>query len=181
MRLRKLVQRLLVNKTLAGARVYDSLPYAVDHDDCPCLLIYTSREQASAPGRHTVTLSTTLSIDIEIRVSGNYHELQDQIDSIEETALDLILGSEEFQNEIESVSGITTNMSVEDGSKFAFALAILSIQVEYKKDILPRPDGQFLSARINVDAINPHDPNLAATGPDGRIEATVDLLIDQTN
>lgn len=38
---------------------------------------------------------------------------------------------------------------------------------------------QLTDVRINVDTISPHDPNLAATGPDGRVEVAVALPIQQ--
>jgi len=37
----------------------------------------------------------------------------------------------------------------------------------------------FERLHIDVDTINPHDPNLGATGPDGRIEASFDVEIPQ--
>lgn len=37
----------------------------------------------------------------------------------------------------------------------------------------------FEGLNVNVDAINPHDPNLAATGPDGRLEARLEIDLPQ--
>lgn len=38
----------------------------------------------------------------------------------------------------------------------------------------------FDTMQIKVDAIDPHDPNLGATGPDGTIEATLLVNVPQT-
>lgn len=38
----------------------------------------------------------------------------------------------------------------------------------------------FTEARIQIDAIDPHDPNVGASGPDGRIEADAIVPIPQT-
>lgn len=39
--------------------------------------------------------------------------------------------------------------------------------------------GAFTEMKIELDAIDPRDPNLAATGPDGTIEATVLIQVPQ--
>lgn len=38
---------------------------------------------------------------------------------------------------------------------------------------------ELQSVHINIDTINPHDPNLAATGPDGRVEVAAQIEIQQ--
>jgi len=37
----------------------------------------------------------------------------------------------------------------------------------------------FTEVKIDVDAIDPHDPNLGASGPDGKLESTITIAVPQ--
>lgn len=177
--LRELVKSILMNKTLAGPRVYDSLPYPVDKDDCPCILIYTPTDNATSRAGHTALLESSLTIAIEVRVYEVFKTSARTLDHIVEAVEDLVLSNETFQSHIESVSSFNTQTGQEDGGQLPFSIAILSITVEYKREIIAKPDGYYLFATLDVDAIDPSDPNEATPGPDGRIEATIDVVVPQ--
>lgn len=55
----------------------------------------------------------------------------------------------------------------------------LTVEDTYQGDALAALP-VFNKMQIKVDAIDPHDPNLGATGPDGTIEATALINIPQT-
>jgi len=123
-------------------------------------------------------METTLTIVVEVRVCEEFKTSAATVDLISEAVEDLVLSNELFQSEIESVSGLATQTAQEDGGKIPFSIAIITITVEYKREVIANPDGYYLAATVNVDAIDPSDPNRASPGPDGRIEATLDVVVN---
>lgn len=177
--LRKLIQRKLMNKTGAQERVYSALPFTTAAEDMPCILVYCTQENSATAAKHSAMYETTTSINIEVRVSEDYLTAEDTLDEICEQVETLLLQDYELQTAVEAISAWNTQKGWEDGGDYSFCIAIITMQVEYKREIAPAVDGYYLQAKVDVDAINPHDPNLAATGPDGRIEASLDLTVPQ--
>ena len=177
--LREMVVNLLKNKTLAGDKVYNSLPFNVNEDDCPCILVYSPTDNGTSRARHIPLMEASLTINIEARVMQEYTGAALALDTLAEQIETIILSSQAFQNEIEGVSSVNTQIGVDDGGKTIFCVAILGITVDYRREYPTVIDDQFLAATINTDTIDPYDPNRASKGPDGRIEATADVLIPQ--
>lgn len=178
-KLRQHIKHLLLNKTDARHRVYDSLPFPVDAEDCPCILIYTPEDRATSRAKHLAIIEATMTINIEVRCAGQFGETSELLDNIIEQIEDLVLSDETFQSEIEGITSINAQTAHEAIKENTFSIAILSISVDYKRNIEPKPDGHYLFASVEVDAIQPNDPNLGVTGPDGRIEAVLDVVIPQ--
>ena len=177
--LRKMIVNKLLNKTAAGPRVYSGLPFNTANDDCPCILVYASQENGTAPGKHTTLFNTTLTINIEVRVADDYRAAEDSIDSICEQIEMLLLADPELNMAVEAITSLNTQKGWEDGGDHSLSIAIIAMQFEYKRDISVITDGEFLTAHIDVDAIDPADPNIKQPGPDGRIEATAEITVNQ--
>lgn len=177
---RDMVRRKLVNKTAAAYRIYDSLPFQTSNDDCPCILIYTPQDNAQSAARHVPLFNASLTISIEVRVAESFKTSAVTLDSICEAVEDTLLGDQEFLGLFESIASVNTQCAYEDGGDMPLSIAIITITGEYKRQILPRPDGHFLTAEITVDAVDPRDPNVVGDGPDGRAEGVAVLTISQS-
>jgi len=177
---RDLVRKKLTNKTGAGDRVYDSLPFPTANEDCPCILIYTPQDNAQSSARHASMFSATLSISIEVRVSEKFTTSAATLDRVCEEIEDILLGDQDFLDLFESIASVNTQCAYEDGGELPLSIAIITITGEYKRVIQPRPDGHFLTAQITVDAVDPRDPNVLGDGPDGRAEGVAVLNISQS-
>lgn len=177
--LRRDIVDLLKGKTTAGQKVYDSLPFRTANNECPCILVYAPQENASARAKHVSMFDSSLTISIEARVAEDYLTAMQTLDTLCENIENLILSDQDFLQSVEAITAINTQIGQDDGGEYPLFLAIISVTVEYKKDIRPDIQDQFLTARVNVDAIDPYDQNLASSGPDGRIEGQAIINIEQ--
>lgn len=176
--LRTMIVAKLMNKTLAGARVYSALPFPTAQEDCPCVLVYTTQENSESRAKHTSMFETTLTISIEARVSDDYKVAEQRLDELCEQIEQTLLSDPDLLGAVEGIQSWNTQKAVEDGGEYSLSLAIINMTVSFKRVIAPYTDGYFETANIRVDALDPADPNIASPGPDGRIEGTATITIN---
>lgn len=177
--IRKAIIDQLKNKTLAGERVYAGLPFATAEEDCPCVLVYTTQENCTTRAKHVPLYETSLTIIVEARVTGDYASAEEVLDVLCEQIEARVLGEQKLRGMVEAITSVSTQKAWEDGGEYPLFVAMMSIVVEYKREFIADIQDEYLTASVKMDTIDPADPNLAAPGPDGRIEATVEVIVNQ--
>ena len=173
------VARLLAANTDAGQNVYKDRIDQVPEDKCPSICVYTLDESGEneTQGRQPIFKSEiTLQIDIAVAAKSDWGVNLDTVCEQVEAAL---LQSPDFLAEFERVTSYRTRITQRPGGELVVAIASIQIGLIYSNIFAPTISDEFLSAGVVVDAINPHDKNLGEKGPDGVLEAELELELEQ--
>ncbi|MDO8421564.1 MAG: hypothetical protein Q7S99_05330 [Parvibaculum sp.] len=169
----------------AGVTIKDTAADDFDADsELPGINVYTASESWESKGvvLHTpfVTVSLTLSFEVWIEGTGaQADDLVEKIESVLFTNADFV---KEFSG-LRSASSQTT--AKQDGNK-PMLRVLQSYVLEYGLEFEPVIPDAFVTVEIEVDAIDPADPNTGnegyaggSPGPDGRIEGVVTVEPEQ--
>lgn len=172
------VARLLAANTDAGQNVTKDRIDQVPESDCPAICVYTLDESGDSvsEGRAPIFKSEiTLQIDVAVAASDDWGV---RLDGICEQIEKALLYSPAFLAEFERVASYNTRITQRPGGEVAVAIASIQIGLVYSNAFWPVVTDQFASAGVKIDAINPHDANRADKGPDGVVEAELELELE---
>lgn len=160
---------LLAGATDAGPRVYRRRTPPVPNPEAPYLLVHASRETASGDaGMSAPKFQHDLTLTIEAAVNGTGEAAEDALDALCGQVLDRLLTDPSWVRSWSRIVAVdTSSLPTADDRLVARVDIVGRFHTVWK----PVVGGGFESIGLEVDAIDPADPNAApAGGPDGRIE-----------
>ncbi|WP_334130169.1 hypothetical protein [Sneathiella sp.] len=172
------VARLLAANTDAGENVSKDRIDDMPEGDCPAICVYTLDESGDNVSESRAPIfksEITLQIDVAVAATEGWGVKLDAICEQIETAL---LHSPAFLAEFERVASYNTRITQRPGGEVAVAIASIQLGLVYSNAFWPVVPDHFATAGVQIDAINPHDANIAETGPDGVIEAELELELE---
>lgn len=183
----------LMGKTSVGTNVLKSRTIPIPDDVLSAIVVSTKneREELVSNGSEP-SFKATLTIVIECIVaetaSGDHDDLADDLADEVSTVL---FKDPDWVKQFEKISAINTvNQYYMDGDRL-MASAEMSVDVEYTTRYEPVVTDDFVTMKINMDAIDPADANEheadgtwpegygGQPGPDKRIEVAATLTMEQ--
>lgn len=180
------MQRLLDANTAAGENVFRARVTPPDEDELPALCVYTPDERgASERGSQHPMFDTTLTLQVDALVM-HADGYDDKLDALCEELEAALLQSPDFVSQFERIASYNTTTSFHDGGEVPVAAAIITIDLVFTNEFPPLVGDDLETTHIDVDAIDPADPNTGnegeengyaggQPGPDGRTEASIDI------
>lgn len=181
--LREQVKALLLGKTQAEERVYAARSIPVRNPALPCALVYVMsiRRQRRGLGSPPMFYAV-VSLGIELVVDGTADEaMDDLLDTMQREVETALLCDPEFVAQFETVDTANVEIALAEpqNGQRRHAAARVSLELAYHEQFDPVVADTFSTVHIDVDAVEPFDKNRGPSGPDGRIEAALDVTLPQ--
>ncbi|TWA90700.1 hypothetical protein FBY14_104204 [Azospirillum brasilense] len=162
----------LKGATTAGDRVYATRLMPQIGETYPTILVYTYDEDMTRHGGTPPQFTHDLTMVIDVRMKASEDgDAEDALDALCETILDRLLCSADWVGQFEAISSVKTRIITNDEGRHPLVVALIGISGKFHTLWQPVVPDAFEATRVGVDCIDPADPNLAAAGPDGRLEA----------
>lgn len=174
-KLRRKIVEILRNNTDAGKNVYSTRCTPWHEKNLPGISVYTPSERGMSKAASNIPsfdMTLTLNIEIADKSSENWDE---KVDSICEQIEQLILKNDGLVKEFSQISSYSSVIDARDGGDMPIMAVIMSFDFIYTSIFEPKINDSLDAIDINVDCIDPSDPNLKSPGPDGRSEARIFL------
>lgn len=175
-----LVTRLL-NNTSVSDKVFNWRVTPFKDPELPAIVIKAPDERSAKKSAGTTPrFQSELTLQIEIHAFGTTEKVvADQLDAINEEIETVVFKSPTWSKEFESWASYDTKVELNHESNKIRGLAIMLLDVKYQRSFPPTVPDELTNIHVDVDALDPSDPNLQTPGPDGRLEASADWPIDQ--
>ncbi len=147
--IREKIAALLVNETIAGARVFETRTTPIWEADLPAITVYTESESCAVfdyPRRYRRNL--TLAVEVFAEANDN---LDDTLDTLSAQVEDLLTTDESLGGLVNDTQITGTEVNLVADGKITVGSAKISLAIEYFTDI---PDGEtvdFSSANTRWD------------------------------
>lgn len=192
--IRKDVKARLVGKTLAQNRVYTNRTKSLDEADAlPAVIVTTKRnrgESLSLGGEPNFRNTLTVLIEpVVVETANDAHE--DLLDELAEQIVATLFTDPDWVKQFEKISYVEEEIQYYTQGQRPLASIQMQFDLQFHLQYQPVILNDFVTARINVDAIDPADPNVhppdgtwpdgygGQPGPDKRIEVDAELTMEQ--
>ncbi|MBI3452938.1 MAG: hypothetical protein HY057_08985 [Rhodospirillales bacterium] len=171
------VARLKAAATAAEQRVFAGRSTPLTLKRFPALLVHTPSENgASIAESGAPKFRNTLRLTVEAFVTAPADDvLADALDALCEQVETALLGNAIWVSQFEQVGAFSTETDIGSDGERRIAAAKMNFDLVYAVVYAPVIDDDLGRVAIRVDTIDPADPNRIRPGPDGRIEAGIDI------
>lgn len=156
--------------TEVGANVMRSRLIPVPDEKLPAILVSTPSDSGEGfQGNHIPQFKqdTVIAIDVLTKTKVDY---DDELDSIAEQIETLLLQNPEWVELFSGIPAINNTTVFRDEGETPRASLRMEIHVQWHNVFEPTIGDDLDEVFIETDPIDPYDTNIAATGPDGRID-----------
>jgi hypothetical protein len=177
-RLRTDVITRLKGNTSAGDNVFDSRVTGLSKEKLPALNITTPAESGTSDRATTYPdFETELTLEITVHIS-QADGWAGELDNLCEEVVSLLLTAPDFVDKYSRIASYRTEVIASDGGENPLIVAAIRIGLYYHEYFEPVIGDDLATVHIDVDAIDPSDPNLSSRGPDEVIEASIDVILE---
>lgn len=163
----------LKGKTLANNRVYASRSIPLPEELLPAILVTTKRERSEArsAGGGEPSFESTLTVLIEPVVKETQNaEHDDKLDDLAAQIEDVLLTDTDWVQQFEKIAYVESEIHYYEKGEINIASLEIQFDLVFSLRYQPVVVDDFATLQLNVDAIDPADPNqheADATWPDG--------------
>lgn len=162
-----------------AGHVHDSKVISHERVHLPAISVFTlfSRREGT-PATHTAPqFDETITLTVEVAVDGETDpKVAATIDTLCEQIEEALLQSVTWLRGIQGIPATSTEIRLNSTGDKRTAGGAIAIEIVLGEIFEPVIADKLLSAGVGVDVIDPAaDPNVKSPGPDGRIEARLEL------
>ena len=192
-KVRKDLVTRLMGKTIAQNRVFASRAIDLPKDLLAAIIVTADRETATSINLGgSPTFRHTLTVQIEAIVAETKNmALDDRADSLATQIETVLLTDPEWVKKFEKISFESHELAYREEGERLKASVLMRLQLEYVLEHDPAIADDFVTAQVDVDSIDPADPNThppdgtypegygGDPGPDKRKEASATFTLEQ--
>jgi hypothetical protein len=159
-------------------RVFDSRQAQISRGMLPALRVYTSQNSIGRSINIPDFLTTTTLTVQVIAEDVTDAESAETVDELCDDVKDWLMGDPEWLVGYEQITSIITDVDRDIEGESRTTVATIAFALTVSEYYEPRIPDMLDHIHIDIDVIDPAaDPNLRYPGPDGRIEAVVDVSL----
>lgn len=185
-----IVAHLQAKSSVPAARVFNSRVYHVAPAQCPAFNVFTpmANGKNETQAAHVPSFEYEVSVRVDVTVAARGDDWAAALDDLCDEVDTLVMEDVEFLAAlaVSRFSWHRTTIQVSGEGEEVIATAMIDFGIVFGWDFNPTIQDALEKVRIDVDAIDPADPNTGheddeggyqggQPGPEGRIEARVDI------
>ncbi len=179
--------RLLTIDVLAAAaivpagHIHDSRPVPTERYELPALSVFTlaTRGEGESALQTAPEFDTRITLTIEVGLDGASDKtVAAEADQLCERVTEVLLCSPRWLQKVQGVPSYASEVKLNAQTDRRTAGGTVTFELAIHEVFEPVIADELRSVHIDVDVIDPAaDPNIKYPGPDGRIEARLDIAL----